>query len=81
MDTADYRTIRLTLLNRNDEIASSITTTLQLEVCPIFPFSCNDLTALDKIGYSADFVEQLPLPFPVAGAVWIEHQAQIDPQS
>lgn len=40
-----------------------------------------ELTALDKIGYGADFVEQLPLPFPVASAVRIEHQAQIDQQS
>ena len=38
-----------------------------------------ELTALDKIGYGADFVEHLPLPFPVAGAVRIEHQAQFNP--
>ena len=38
-----------------------------------------ELIALDKIGYGADFVEQLPLPFPVAGAVRIEHQAQFNP--
>ena len=38
-----------------------------------------ELTALDKIGCGADFAEKLPLPFPVAGAVWIEHQAQFNP--
>lgn len=50
MDTADYRTIRLTHLNRNDETASSITTTLQLKVCPIFPFSCNDMIHYEEYG-------------------------------
>ena len=38
-----------------------------------------ELTALDKIGCGAEFVEQLPLPIPVAGAVRIEHQAQFNP--
>ena len=38
-----------------------------------------ELTALNKIGCSADFADQLPLPFPVAGAVRIGQQAQFNP--
>lgn len=38
-----------------------------------------ELNALDKIGFSAGFVKDLPLPFPVAGAVKFEKQAQFHP--
>ena len=55
---------------RRDSYVYSIDDTRKLE---------KELTALDKIGYGADFSQQLPLPFPVAGAVRIEHQAQFDP--
>lgn len=35
--------------------------------------------ALDKIGFSTDFMDKLPLPFPVAGAIKFKHQAQFHP--
>ncbi len=38
-----------------------------------------ELNALDKIGFSAGFVKDLPLPFSVAGAVKFEKQAQFHP--
>lgn len=38
-----------------------------------------ELLALEKIGYSAKFDASLPLPFPVAGAVRFERQAQFHP--
>lgn len=38
-----------------------------------------ELTALDKIGCGAEFVKQLPLPFPVVGALRIKNQAQFNP--
>ena len=39
----------------------------------------NELNALQKIGYSARFTTELPLPFPIAGAVCFEKQAQFHP--
>ena len=39
----------------------------------------NELSALQKIGYPARFAAELPLPFPVAGAVYLEGQAQFHP--
>lgn len=38
-----------------------------------------ELSALEKLGFSAGFASELPLPFPVAGAVKFEHQAQFHP--
>lgn len=38
-----------------------------------------ELAALQKIGFPAEFVRQLPLPFPVAGAIKFSHQAQFHP--
>lgn len=38
-----------------------------------------ELTALDKIGFSAKLIERLPLPFPTAGGVRFERQAQFHP--
>lgn len=38
-----------------------------------------ELAALEKLGFHAEFAEQLPLPFPVAGAVKFPHQAQFHP--
>lgn len=38
-----------------------------------------EINALQKIGYSARFVSSLPLPFPVAGAVCVQNQAQFHP--
>lgn len=38
-----------------------------------------ELGALDKIGFQAEFSDQLPLPFPVAGAVKFKKQAQFHP--
>ena len=39
----------------------------------------SELAALDKLGFAADFVSKLPLPFPVAGAVRFPGQAQFHP--
>ena len=38
-----------------------------------------ELEALQKIGYSADFCSQLSLPFPIDGAVRFSNQAQFHP--
>ena len=38
-----------------------------------------ELNALGQLGFHADFVSQLPLPFPVAGAVKFQNQAQFHP--
>ena len=38
-----------------------------------------ELTALHQIGYDAQFCSELPLPFPVAGAVRFRKQAQFHP--
>lgn len=38
-----------------------------------------ELEALNKIGFSAQFSDKLPLPFSVAGAVRFKHQAQFHP--
>jgi len=38
-----------------------------------------ELEALDKLGFPAAFSAQLPLPFPVAGAVRFDRQAQFHP--
>lgn len=38
-----------------------------------------ELTALDRLGFAADFAAELPLPFPVAGAVRFKRQAQFHP--
>lgn len=38
-----------------------------------------ELTALDRLGFSAEFTERLPLPFPTAGAVKFACQAQFHP--
>lgn len=38
-----------------------------------------ELTALQKLGFPAEFADELPLPFPVAGAVRFMHQAQFHP--
>ncbi len=39
----------------------------------------NEVTALNKLEANANFVEELPLPFSIAGAVQIEKQAQFHP--
>ncbi len=38
-----------------------------------------EVEAINRVGFKADFVEGLPLPFSVAGAVRIEGQAQFNP--
>ncbi len=38
-----------------------------------------ELTALDKLNFPASFVQHLPLPFPVEGAVKFPQQAQFHP--
>jgi len=38
-----------------------------------------ELDALQKIGFPAEFAAELPLPFPVVGAVCFEGQAQFHP--
>lgn len=38
-----------------------------------------EVAALHRIGYQAKFLEKLPLPFPVAGAVRFPRQAQFNP--
>ncbi len=38
-----------------------------------------ELAALDRLGFAAEFVESLPLPFPTAGAVKFPRQAQFHP--
>ena len=38
-----------------------------------------ELNALTRLGFTAEFSESVPLPFPVAGAVKFEHQAQFHP--
>ncbi len=38
-----------------------------------------EMSALMKLGYTADFYQSLPLPFPVAGAVCFQNQAQFHP--
>lgn len=38
-----------------------------------------ELAALDRLGFAAELVETLPLPFPVAGAVKFKGQAQFHP--
>lgn len=38
-----------------------------------------ELKALDRLGFGAELAEHLPLPFPVAGAVKFERQAQFHP--
>lgn len=39
----------------------------------------NELAAITKLGYRAEFCESLPLPFKVEGAVRFRDQAQFDP--
>lgn len=39
----------------------------------------DELDALGKLNFSAEFVQQLPLPFSVAGAIRFAHQAQFHP--
>ena len=39
----------------------------------------NELFALSDIGFHADFVENVPLPFRTAGAVCVKNQAQFNP--
>ena len=53
---------------------------------PSYAYSLNDrrkvekeVTALEKIGVNAEFVERLPLPFAVEGAVKFPNQAQFHP--
>lgn len=38
-----------------------------------------ELKALDRLGFQAEFVEHIPLPIPVTGAVKFSHQAQFHP--
>ena len=38
-----------------------------------------ELHALRRLGFHAEYEDQLPLPFPVAGAVKFKHQAQFNP--
>ncbi len=38
-----------------------------------------ELAALDRLGFAADFAAEIPLPFPVAGAVRFKRQAQFHP--
>ena len=38
-----------------------------------------ELTALDKIGFSAEFADKLPIPLATAGAVKFKNQAQFNP--
>ncbi len=38
-----------------------------------------ELAALQRLGYTAELAEKLPLPFPVAGAVRFREQAQFHP--
>ena len=38
-----------------------------------------ELTALDRLGFAAEFCGEIPLPFPVAGAIKFPRQAQFHP--
>ena len=51
-----------------------------------FVYSRNDrrkiereTAALERLGFPASFETELPLPFPIAGAVWFPRQAQFHP--
>lgn len=39
----------------------------------------DEIKALDRIGFHAEFTDQLPMPFTVAGAVKFSEQAQFHP--
>lgn len=39
----------------------------------------NEITALKKLGINAQFVDKIPLPFPICGAVKLDKQAQFNP--
>lgn len=39
----------------------------------------NELKALHRLGFQADYARDLPLPFPTDGAVRFQNQAQFDP--
>lgn len=50
----------------------------------VYSRNCSDkiekeLSALRTLGFNADFVGELPLPFPTAGAVKFKNQAQFNP--
>lgn len=56
------------------------------EKCDSFVYSLDDrqkiedeITALNKLGVDAQFTDKLALPFSVAGAVKVSHQAQFHP--
>ncbi len=61
-------------------------TECDFEECNSFVYSLNnrndiekEIKAMDKIGCKAEFCENLPLPFSVAGAAKVEKQAQLHP--
>lgn len=71
-------------LDKYAEICSVID--CDFEVKDSFVYSINnkkiiddEIKALGKIGYKAQFTKDLPLPFPVAGAVKFKNQAQFNP--
>ena len=79
-----YLESNLSALKEYRKICQSID--CDFEEKPSFVFSINDenkieeeLMALDKIGYSAQFVSSLPMPFAVAGSVKFNQQAQFNP--
>ncbi len=39
----------------------------------------NEIKALEKLGYNADFVSEIPMPFKIAGAIKFNNQAQFNP--
>lgn len=56
------------------------------ELKPAFTYSLNnrqkienEIKALEKLGCSAEFVSEIPLPFKISGAVKIKDQAQFHP--
>lgn len=71
-------------LNKYSEICKGID--CNFEQKDNFVYSVNDrckidkeLTALNKIGFSAQYSDSLPVPFAVAGAVKFQNQAQFNP--
>ncbi len=70
---AEYRALCQTIdcdFTEKDAFVYSISKRWKLE---------REIKALDRLGFGAEFVEQVPLPFPVAGTIKFPCQAQFHP--
>lgn len=79
-----YLAVNEAALKKYQELSKTINCDFELKDAYVYSLDNRskiekEITALETIGFNAEFTQNLPLPFSVAGAVKFQNQAQFNP--